>query len=56
MSSENDKIHGRKRQKLIGSIHERSIIDNVSYDKVIFKLLLIKGVDVVIVSKKIEYP
>ena len=35
-----DKIHGRKLQKLIPVIHEKSIIDNVSHDpnKVIYNL------------------
>ena len=28
----NDKIHGRKMQKLIPDIHETSIIDNISRD------------------------
>ena len=34
----NDKIHGRKLQKLIPNIHEESIIDNASHDpnKVIY--------------------
>ena len=34
----NDKIHGRKLQKLIPNIHEKSIIDNASHDpnKVIY--------------------
>ena len=36
----NDKIHGRKLQKLIPNIHEKSIIDNVSHDphKVIYNI------------------
>ena len=66
----NDKIHGRKLQKLIPNIHEKSIIDNVSYDpnKVICnfsnyhltdsdtdKSLLIKGLNSAIPPKKIEY-
>ena len=34
----NDKIHGRKLQKLISNIHETSIIDKISHDpnKVIY--------------------
>ena len=28
----NDKIHGRKLQTLIPTIHEKSIIDNISHD------------------------
>ena len=34
----NDKIHGRKLQKLIPNIHKISIIDNISHDpnKVIY--------------------
>ena len=64
----NDKIHGRKLQKLIPNIHEKSIIDNVSHDpnKVIYnfsnyhltdsdKSLLIKGLNFAIPPKKIEY-
>ena len=62
----NDKIHGRKLQKLIHNIHEKSIIDNASHDpnKVIYifsnyhlvgsdKLLLIKGLNFAIPPKKI---
>ena len=65
----NDKIHGRKLQKLISKIHETSIIDDVLHDpnKVIYnfsdyylttdfdELLLIKGLKFAIPSKKIEY-
>ena len=64
----NDKIHGRKLQKLIPNIHEKSIIDNVSHDpnKVIYnfsnyhltdpdKSLLIKGLNFAVPPKKIEY-
>ena len=64
----NDKIHGRKLQKLIPNIHEKSIIDNASHDpnKVIYnfsnyhltdsdKSLLIKGLNFAIPPKKIEY-
>ena len=60
-----DQTHGRKLQKLIPNIQEKSIIDNVSNDpnKVIYnfsnyrlmdsdKSLLIKGLNFV---KKIEY-
>ena len=63
----NGKIHGRKLQKLIPNIHEKSIIDNVSHDpnKVIYnfsnyhltdsdKSLLIKGLNFAIPPKKIE--
>ena len=64
----NDKIHGRKLQKLIPNIHEKSIIDNVSREpsKVIYnfsnyhltdsdKFLLIRGLNFAIPPKKIEY-
>ena len=64
----NDKIHGRKLQKLIPDIHETSITDNVSLDpnKVIYKFsgyhlrdpdksLLIRGLNFAIPAKKIEY-
>ena len=64
----NDKIHGRKLQKLIPNIHEKSITDNDSHDpnKVIYnfsnyhltdsgKSLLIKGLNFAIPPKKIEY-
>ena len=57
----NDKVHGRKLQKLVPNMHEKSIIDNVSQDpdKVIYnfsnghlrhlgKLLLIIGINFVI--------
>ena len=63
-----DQTHGRKLQKLIPNIQEKSIIDNVSNDpnKVIYnfsnyrltdsdKSLLIKGLNFVIPPKKIEY-
>ena len=64
----NDKIHGRKLQKLIPNIHEKSVIDNASHDpyKVIYNFsnyhltdsgesLLIKGLNFAIPPKKIEY-
>ena len=64
----NDKIHGRKLQKLIPNTHEKSIIDNVSHDpnKLIYnfsnyhltdsdKSLFIKGLNFAIPPKKIEY-
>ena len=63
----NDKMHGRKLQKLIPNIHEKSIID-VLHDpnKVIYnfsnynltdsdKSLLIKGLNFAIPPKKTEY-
>ena len=66
--SQNDKIQGRKLQKLIPNIHEKSFIDNASHDpnKVIYnfsndlltdsdKWLLIKGLNFAIPSKKIDY-
>ena len=64
----NDKIHGKKLQKLIPNIHEPSIIDNISHDlnKVICnfsnydltdsgKSLLIRGLNFAIPPKKTEY-
>ena len=64
----NNKIHGRKLQKLIPDIHEKVIIDNVSHDpnRVIYsfsnyhltdsdKSLLIKGLNFAIPPKKIEF-
>ena len=63
----NDKIHGRKLQKLIPNIHEISIIDNVSHDldTVIYnfsnyhltdsdKSLLIKGLNFAIPPKEMN--
>ena len=39
----NDKMHGRKLQKLIPNIHEKRIIDNASHDrnKVIYNFQII---------------
>ena len=64
----NDKIYGRKLQKLIPNMHEKSIIGNVLHDpdKVIYnfsnyhltdsdKSLLIKGLNSSIPTKKTEY-
>ena len=64
----NDKIHGKKLQKLIPNIREKSVIDNASHDpyKVIYnfsnyhltdsdKSLPIKGLNFAIPPKKIEY-
>ena len=64
----NDKIHGRKLQKLIPNIHETSFIDNISRDhnKVVYnfsnyhlrdsnKSLLIRDLNFAIPPKKIEY-
>ena len=64
----NDKIHGRKLQKLIANIHGKGITANISYDlnKVIYnylnyhltdcdKSLLIKGLNFAIPPKKTEY-
>ena len=64
----NDKIHGRKLQKLIANIHEASIIDNGSHDpsKVIYnfsnyhltdsdKSLLTRGLNFAILLKNIEF-
>ena len=64
----NDKIHGRKVQKLIPNIHEKSIFDNVSHDpnQVIYnflnyhvkdsdKSLPIRSLNFAIPSTKIDY-
>ena len=64
----NDKIHGRKTQKLIPDTYEKSIIDNISRDpnKVIYnfsnyhltdsdKSLLIGGLNFAIPPEKTEY-
>ena len=64
----NDKMHGRKLQKLIPNIHEKSINDNVSHDpnKAIYnfsnyhlidpdKPLLIRGLNFAIPPEKIKY-
>ena len=64
----NDKIHGRKLQKLIPNIYEKRIIYNISHDpnKVMYsfsnfqltdpdKSLLIKGLNFAIPPKQIEY-
>ena len=68
MICKNDKIRGKKLQKLISNIHETSAIINISHDpnKVIHnfsnydltdfnKPLLIRGLNFVIPPKKIEY-